>query len=226
MRLNQFIARATGMSRRQADSVISEGRVWLNGVPASLGQPFDETDTVTLDGKPLSKQAELITIMLHKPVSYVCSRNGQGSKTVYDLLPPELHNLKPVGRLDKDSSGLLLMTNDGTLANELTHPRYAKTKGYEIKINMPLRGNHLHQITKQGVQLNDGMSKFELQSIDKDQKYWQVTMQEGRNRQIRRTFATLGYNVIRLHRTSFGSYTLSTLPVGQYQSVQNALGKA
>lgn len=219
MRLNQFIARATGMSRRQADSAIAEGRVWINGIPAALGQPFSDTDTVTLDGEPLSKQTDTVTIMLHKPVGYVCSRNGQGSKTVYDLLPPELHALKPVGRLDKDSSGLLLMTNDGALANELTHPRYAKTKVYEAKISEPLSKDHIYQITQQGVLLHDGPSKLGLLSLDKDKQHWRITMQEGRNRQIRRTFATLHLNVIRLHRTSFGSYQLGNLPVGQYQNV-------
>ncbi len=219
MRLNQFIARATGMSRRQADSAISEGRIWINGIPATLGQPFAESDKITLDGRPLSKQAELTTIMLHKPVGYVCSRNGQGSKTVYDLLPPELHTLKPVGRLDKDSSGLLLMTNDGTLANELTHPRYAKTKVYEVRLNKPLDKEDVDQISQQGVLLDDGVSKLGLLPTTKDKDQWRITMQEGRNRQIRRTFAALGYTVTHLQRSSFGQYKLDNLPLGHYQEV-------
>lgn len=219
MRLNQFIARTTGMSRRQADSAISEGRVWINGVPAQLGQPFTDSDSITLDGQPLSRQTDITTILLHKPVGYVCSRNGQGSKTVYDLLPAELHGLKPVGRLDKDSSGLLLMTNDGTLANELTHPRYAKIKVYEIGIDKPLNHEHRKQISQDGILLDDGVSKLGLKSLGKDQQHWQVTMQEGRNRQIRRTFGALGYTVTALHRVSFGSYKLGSLQSGHYQSL-------
>src|SRR5436190_1625361 len=134
MRINQFIARATGMSRRAADKVIQQGRVTVNNTPVSSGQNVAETDQVHLDGKPLKIKATT-TIVLNKPVGYVCSRDGQGSPTVYDLLPQTLHHLKPVGRLDKDSSGLLLMTNDGNLANELTHPRNQKQKVYQITIN-------------------------------------------------------------------------------------------
>lgn len=217
MRLNQFIAQATGMSRRQADAVISEGRILVNNQVPSAGYQVQPLDIVLLDGTPVQKPLQTTTIILNKPVGYVCSRNGQGSKTIYELLPAELHHLKSVGRLDKDSSGLLLLTDDGQLANELTHPRYAKTKVYEIALNKPLDSLHRQMITDRGVDLADGPSKLGLERLlDGNDKMWRITMQEGRNRQIRRTFEALGYKVVRLHRISFGNYTLGDLPSGQF----------
>jgi 16S rRNA U516 pseudouridylate synthase RsuA-like enzyme len=134
-RINKFVAAATGMSRRAADTIIAENRVHINGAPATSGYDVQTTDTVTLDGTPLAAATTMQTIMLNKPVSYVVSRDGQGSRTVYDLLPPELHNLKPIGRLDKESSGLLLLTTDGNLAQTLTHPSHQKVKQYEITVS-------------------------------------------------------------------------------------------
>lgn len=217
MRINKFVAQASGLSRRGADAAIAEGRVKVNGQTASLGQDIAETDAVLLDGQPLVPPAiPSTTIVLNKPVGYVVSRNGQGSRTIYDLLPAEYHSLKPIGRLDKDSSGLLLLTNDGQLAHELTHPSKQKMKCYEIKLDKPLTPQHWTEITTTGVQLEDGLSKFELNWLDKnDGLKWLVTMYEGRNRQIRRTFAALGYKVMRLHRTQFGPYQLGSVKSGQ-----------
>lgn len=223
MRINKYVAQATGLSRRNADDAISQGRVHVNGKPPQAGYDVTDADIVTFDGNAViaatdSQQFE--TIMLNKPAGYVVSRNGQGSETIYDLLPKELHKLKPIGRLDKDSSGLLLLTNDGTLANQLTHPRYEKAKQYEVTLNKKLEPLHRQMISDFGIALDDGTSKFHLERItDGDEKGWQVTMSEGRNRQIRRTFAALGYTVIRLHRTNFGIYRLSDLKPGAYKPV-------
>lgn len=219
MRINKYIASSTGLSRRAADMAIAEGRVLVNGQAPTSGQQITEQDTLTLDGRAITPVVNTVTIMLHKPAGYVVSRDGQGSKTVYDLLPPELHHLKPVGRLDKDSSGLLLMTNDGELANQLTHPRYAKTKVYEVALDNPLQPLHHQMINDYGVQLDDGPSKLLLEKLDEQGKQWRVTMQEGRNRQIRRTFAALGYTVTKLHRTHFGTYQLDDLPSGSLVTV-------
>lgn len=220
MRINKYTALATGMSRRAADIVISEQRVQINGITATNGDDVQATDAVLLDGKPISAAVDLITIRLHKPVGYVCSRNGQGSETIYDLLPTEYHQLKPVGRLDKDSSGLLLLTNDGQLAQQLTHPSHHKTKVYEVTLDQPLQPLHRQMISDHGVLLDDGASKLALaRQHDNDEASWIVTMHEGRNRQIRRTFASLGYTVTRLHRTNFGSYSLGDLAAGDYQLV-------
>ena len=215
MRLNKFVAQASGLSRRAADAAIHEGRVAVNGETATLGLTVTEHGTVTLDSKPLTAVPEPITIMLHKPVGYVCSRNGQGSKTVYDLLPAEYQQLKPVGRLDKDSSGLLLLTNDGDLAYELTHPSKQKTKVYEVELDKPLAPLHRQMISDFGIQLDDGPSKLQLERLEEgNDTKWQVTMSEGRNRQIRRTFAALGYTVTKLHRTHLGVYRLVSLAPG------------
>lgn len=220
MRINKYIAASTGLSRRAADELIQQNRVLIQGSPAQPGQEVDEHTVITVDGKLLQSKSVTQSILLHKPVGYVVSRNGQGNKTIYELLPPELHHLKPVGRLDKDSSGALLLTNDGVLANELTHPRYQKTKIYEITLGTPLQPLHQQMITDMGVQLEDGPSKLQLARIKEgDDKAWRVTMHEGRNRQIRRTFAVLGYTITRLHRTQFGRFQLdASMRAGSYRA--------
>lgn len=208
MRINQFLAKNTSLSRRSADDAIKNGRVKIDDQPAQLSDQITD-QKVYLDGQLVQPNAQTTTIILNKPVGYVCSRNGQGSKTVYDLLPKELHNLNPVGRLDKDSSGLLLMTNDGVLANELTHPRYSKQKIYEINLDKPLQPLHQQMINDHGIMLEDGNSKLILEKLNDQATKYRVTMNEGRNRQIRRTFSALGYKVTHLHRTHFGQYVLS-----------------
>lgn len=213
MRLNVYIAKASGLSRRGADDAVATGRVVVNGSRPSLGQQVSETDSVALDGRVISLPSAHTTIMLNKPTGYVCSRNGQGSLTIYELLPEKLHTLKPVGRLDKDSSGLLLLTNDGVLANQLTHPSQQKTKIYVIRLDKPLTPLHQQMICDYGVRLEDGNSKFMIQ---KEENKLIVTMREGRNRQIRRTFGSLGYSVTSLRRTQFGDYHLGDLAIGQH----------
>ncbi len=216
MRLNKFIAQATGLSRRGADRAIQEGRVAIDQRPAVLGDNVTAASSVTLDDQPITAAAVSLTIMLNKPPGYVCSRAGQGSRTIYGLMPSEYQNLKPVGRLDKDSSGLLLMTNDGDLANQLTHPRYGKTKIYQVSLDKPLVPEDKAKI-EQGIQVGGYVSRLQISTTDGNT--WQITMSEGRNRQIRRTFAALGYTVTSLHRSHFGNYRLGGLEPGQYQPV-------
>jgi 23S rRNA pseudouridine2605 synthase len=203
MRINKFVAQATGLSRRAADQAIQEGRVRINEAPASLGNAATDQDLVTLDDRRLEPTSRHLTIQLHKPAGYVSSRQGQGSRTIYDLLPAEYHRLKPVGRLDKDSSGLLLLTDDGELANQLTHPSHAKVKIYEVGLDKPLLPLHHQLINDRGIQLDDGLSQLSLSKLDDSGRAWQVAMREGRNRQIRRTFNALGYRIGRLHRTGY-----------------------
>lgn len=219
-RLNKFLAARTELSRRAADTAIAEKRVRVNGKHATTGMTVDGTETITLDGKPLALDVEHATIMVHKPRGYVVSRDGQGSRTIYDLLPTQFSHLNPVGRLDKDSSGLLLMTNDGQLANSLSHPSYQKVKIYEVTLDCPLAPLHRQMISDIGIQLEDGPSKLVLDRLrEGDDTAWVVTMHEGRNRQIRRTFKGLGYNVKTLHRTHFGPYSLDDLSVGKYRTL-------
>lgn len=205
MRINKFLALHTSLSRRAADKAISEGRVLVDDKNPVEGQQISDDNIVQLDGREIKTNTKLQTIILNKPTGYVCSRDGQGSKTIYDLLPPSLRHLNTVGRLDKDSSGLILLTNDGELAQQLTHPKYQKTKVYEVTLNKPLEPLHQQMISDIGVNLEDGLSKF---SVEKSGGALKVTLREGRNRQIRRTFEALGYEVIKLHRTQFGSYNL------------------
>lgn len=226
MHINKFLARAADISRRAADTAVAEGRVLVNGQPASTGQTIKAGDTVTYNDSDYRATdfdaTSTVTIMLHKPVGYVVSRNGQGSRTVYDLLPAQYQSLQPVGRLDKDSSGLLLLTNDGELANQLTHPRYRKTKIYEVTLDAALAPLHRQMISEHGLQLEDGLSRLQLDRLaEGDDRRWMITMHEGRNRQIRRTFAALGYDVIRLHRIQFGNYLLGELAAGSIQAVSS-----
>ncbi|MBI5357791.1 rRNA pseudouridine synthase [Candidatus Saccharibacteria bacterium] len=215
MRLNKFIALSTGISRRAADKAISDGRVTLNNKAASIGDIVEDLDEVKIDGQSISIKNKT-TIMLNKPVGYVCSRDGQGSKTVYDLLPANLYNLKPVGRLDKDSSGLLLLTNDGDLAQKLTHPSFQKQKIYEVTLDKELSDKNYSKVGA-GIRLEDGLSKLEISKIGPSK--YEVKMYEGRNRQIRRTFERLGHRVIKLHRKNFGAYELNNLKEGMFKNI-------
>lgn len=218
MRINKFVAASSGLSRRAADLAVQRGRVTVDGAVATATTPVETSSTVKLDGKELHMPAETQTILLNKPVGYVVSREGQGSKTIYDLLPVELHHLKPIGRLDKDSSGLLLLTSDGGLAHQLTHPSFQKKKLYEVTLDKALQPLHRQMISAMGLQLVDGPSQFGLERIDEgDDTKWRVTMREGRNRQIRRTFAALNYTVMALHRTHFGQFTLDRTPSGKWR---------
>lgn len=219
MRINKYIAQATRFSRRGADAAIEEGRVLVNGQPPKPGADITDSDKVTIDGHPVLSEVKTQTIMLNKPAGYVCSREGQGSLTVYDLLPSEYHNLNSVGRLDKDSSGLLILTNDGELAQELTHPSHQKAKTYEITLDHDLTDEALAKITQLGVQLRDGMSKFELKPRGDKKTRWTAILREGRNRQIRRTFMAVDYDVINLNRIGFGDYQLGDLSLGKHRPV-------
>lgn len=224
MRLNKYIAQSTGLSRRAADDAILRNRVLVNGKPPVIGQQITDTDTVTLDNRAITPPVNTMTIMLNKPVGYVCSRDGQGSQTIYELLPENLHILKPVGRLDKDSSGLILLTSDGALVQELTHPSYRKTKVYHVRLDKPLAPLHRQMISDHGISLEDGISKLELTRMrEGDDKSWEIRMHEGRNRQIRRTFESLGYSVMKLHRISLGEYHLSDVKPGDYREINQTL---
>jgi len=219
-RLNKYLALQLGVSRREADDMIARSSVYINDKPAILGARVEETDTVTVNGKALGERTPILTIALHKPIGYVSSRKQQGdTPTIYSLLPEKYHSLKSIGRLDKDSSGLLLLSNDGDLAFQMTHPQFYKVKKYNVSLDLPLEPLHQQMINDFGVQLEDGPSKLTLERVDDSRKNWIITMHEGRNRQIRRTFNSLGYGVTQLHRTDFGNYTIGDLKAGEIQVV-------
>lgn len=217
-RLNKFVALALGVSRRQADELIQQGKIQVNSAPAVLGQQVSRGDIVLYNERNLSARHYQL-VALHKPVGYLCSRASQGGvPTIYALLPPELVHLKPVGRLDKDSSGLILLTNNGDFAHQMTHPSFHKSKRYLVTLDHELQPLHQQMISDFGVDLPDGRSQLTLtRQYDGDATRWIVHMSEGRNRQIRRTFSALGYTVTKLHRTDFSDYSLGDIPRGKYK---------
>lgn len=218
VRINKFLAERLGLSRRESDQYITDGRVVIDGGVARLGQEVSSDSEISVDGQPVPHRVSYRYLALHKPAGYVCSRKDQGdSPTVYALLPDDLHHLKLVGRLDRDSSGLILLTNDGDFAHRMTHPRYHKIKRYRVSLDQPLQPLHRQMIADFGVMLEDGKSQLGLERINEgDDTAWHVVMSEGRNRQIRRTFSALGYTVTALHRTHFGDYALGDIAPGEY----------
>lgn len=245
-RLNKFLAERLGVSRREADNLIAAGKVFVNGEPAILGARVDKNDKVCYNKKIIPFETDYLYLAMNKPVGYVCSRKAQGeAPTLYELLPEDYKKLKTVGRLDKDSSGLILLTNDGDFAFKMTHPKFHKEKIYEVELDRPLKPLHQQMISDYGIMLDDGPSKFVVVTSTSDRpgggpprdrtplgtrpcgggeglagpverKYLTVKLSEGRNRQIRRTFAALGYIVTKLHRITFGKYELSGLEPGKY----------
>ena len=214
IRLNKFLAERLGVSRREADDLIASGKVLVNDKKAVLGARIDKNDKVCYNNKTVPFDTEFLYLAFNKPVGYVCSRRAQGdAPTIYELIPEEYQKLKTVGRLDKDSSGLILLTNDGDFAFQMTHPKFHKEKVYEVELDRPLEPLHQQMISDYGVMLDDGPSSF---TVIHDNNIYTVVLSEGRNRQIRRTFAALGYRVTKLHRTQFGKYQLSGLKPSEY----------
>ncbi len=219
IRLNKFLAQALGISRREADDIIASGKVLIDEKPAVLGQRIDKSNKVCYNDKiiPFEEAGKFLYVALNKPEGYVCSRKQQGdAPTIYDLLPEDLRALKTVGRLDKNSSGLILLTNDGDFAFKMTHPKFYKTKIYEVELDRALEPLHQQMIADFGIEIGDGVSKLGLTRLNDERTKFEVTMSEGRNRQIRRTFAAVGYDVVKLHRKQFGNYVLDDLKPGEY----------
>lgn len=227
MRLNKYLAHTSGLSRREADVMIGAGRVRVNGQVAQLGASVHPSqDRITINKDDVIQRHAYRYVLCNKPPGYVCSRRKQGaSPTIYELLPPDFKSLKVAGRLDKDSCGLIFLTDDGDMIFELTHPSFKKQKIYYVGLNKPLSPVDKDKI-QQGVELEDGISTLQIAKNDKQNDSFQipnsyrVTMHEGRNRQIRRTFKTLGYTVTHLERHSLGKYSLKNLGDKQYLEVQ------
>lgn len=217
MRLNKFLAHHSSYSRREADELIAKGVVTVNGTVASLGQRIESSDAIAINGHLLAA-ISYVYVLFNKPTGYVCSRRSQGAPTVYELLPRKYQHLNTVGRLDKDSSGVLLLTNDGQFAHEMTHPSFEKEKVYEVTLSTSLSDDQ-RQMVEAGVELEDGISQLKIEQLSPP-KRWRVVMGEGRNRQIRRTFAALGVEVTALHRVQFGPYSLEGLKSGKFKEVE------
>lgn len=223
-RLQKILSRYGISSRRAAESMILAGRVKVNGeVVRVLGTTADpDRDYIEIDGKPLLTAPQLSYVLLHKPVGVICTRQDpQGRRTIYDLLPPQFHHLFYVGRLDSDSSGALLLTNDGDLAYRLTHPLHQVAKHYRVWVRGKIQLPALER-WRSGVELADGMTlpaQVELVEYDHDRSLLEVILREGRNRQIRRVGEVLGHPVLRLHRTQIGNLSIAGLPRGRFRVI-------
>lgn len=223
LRLQVYLARAGIASRRASEELIRAGRVRVNGQVAELGSKVNpRRQAVEVDGRPVFLQPRE-WIVLHKPKGYVSTREDPGGrKTVYDLLPPELHHLFHVGRLDRDSSGLLLFTNDGDAANRLLHPSFGTTKEYLADVEEPLDNRALRQLVR-GVELEDGVAhavSAEMAGTSESGLYRvRLVMREGRRREVRRMLEALGHPVRRLFRRSFGPIQLGRLGPGKWREL-------
>lgn len=221
MRLNQAIAQTGLCSRRKADELIAAGKVKVNGETCTeFGRSIDVAeDSLEIDGKRLPFKKH-IYIAMNKPVGVITTMSDeQGRETVLDLLPENLRHLRPVGRLDMYSEGLLLLTNDGDLALKLTHPRHHWPKLYQVKVRGAFTPKDVSMLTK-GVMLEDGRTlpaKVEIVERNKTYTEVQITLVEGRNRQIRRMFAYLGYPVVRLVRLAIGGLQLGHISPGSWR---------
>lgn len=216
MRLNRFLAAAGFGSRRSCEQLISGGHVVINGHKTkSLATQVDPNDDVRVDGRP-ARVAAPLTILLNKPRGYVVTRSDErGRRTVYDLLPPAHASLFHVGRLDKESEGLLLMTNDGLLAQELTHPGHGIEKEYEVELDKVFDATHSGKLLK-GIHIEGGRGRFErIRSISPTKL--SVVLRQGIKRQIRLMFYDLGYEVERLRRVRIGKLLDHRLPPGAWR---------
>lgn len=236
-RLQKFMAEAGVASRRACEELIRQGRVTVNGETASLGRSVEpEQDRVELDGKPVQKEQRRTVILLYKPRGVVStSSDPEGRRTVQDYfreIPERLYN---VGRLDLNSEGLLLMTNDGALANRLTHPRYGVEKTYYAVCDGRLTASEAARLTN-GIELEDGMTAparvDAVRTTQCGDTSFLITIHEGRNRQIRRMLEAVGHRTLRLKRERFGPLSLGTLAPGEWRKLsdeeikklENALG--
>jgi pseudouridine synthase len=221
-RLQKFLARAGVASRRKAEQLITSGVVRVNGMPVTkLGSTVDpDHEAVTVQGDLIQHATQHWYIALNKPVGVVCSKISQrGEKTVYDLVP-ESNGFAVAGRLDKDSEGLVLLTNDGELVNRLTHPRYQHEKEYIVETAKPLDAATLNKLHR-GIRLQEG--KATMDRIEPlGPTVYRVVLHQGWKRQIRRMIAAVKNDVLRLKRIRIGKLTLSNMPKSQFRQVHRS----
>jgi 23S rRNA pseudouridine2605 synthase len=219
VRLNRYLASTGVGSRRAADEVIRAGRVTVNGAVAELGTLVSETDDVRVDGRPVRVQASMV-VLLHKPAGVVTTaRDPQGRPTVVDFVPAPVR-LFPVGRLDRDTTGLLLLTNDGALADRLMHPRHGVRKTYVARVAADPGAPVLARL-RRGVELDDGpTAPADVRIVGPGRV--EITIHEGRNRQVRRMLAAVGHPVRALHRSAYAGLELGDLGPGEWRELTDA----
>ena len=218
MRLAKYLAHAGVASRRAAEGIIAAGRVTVAGsVVTDPAQDVDEASVVCVDGRPLAGPEPRVAYLLHKPAGMLSTaRDPQGRPTVVGLVGREELRLYPVGRLDAQTTGVILLTNDGELANRLTHPRFEVPKTYRAKLaGGPIEATALRAL-RDGVELDDGLTApARVRRLGADEI--ELTIHEGRNRQVRRMCQAVGHPVRELVRTRFGPLTLAGLAPGEYR---------
>lgn len=226
IRIQKYIADCGVCSRRAAEAMIEAGRVTLNGRPVQLGDKTDGAkDLVRIDGKVIKPVTrDKVTLMLYKPRGYVTTMNDeQGRKCVADIIAKERVRLYPVGRLDKDSEGLLLLTNDGDLAHKLTHPRNNIPKTYRVIVKGAVNREHIKSF-ENGIYIAEDdyttrSAEIEILESKPDRTVFYLTLYEGKNREIRKMCETLGLEVLRLKRDKLAGLSIGTLRAGQYRAL-------
>lgn len=222
MRINKYLAECGVASRRGCDKLIEEGRVTVNGKTAALGDDIAGGEEICVDGVPVSHGEKHSYYLLNKPKGYVCTvRDDKGRKTVMELLPPDAGRVFPVGRLDYDTEGMLLLTDDGDLTFRLTHPKNEVPKTYLVKIEKGITDVELNRL-RAGVEIDGvltGKSKVKVIETDKAFTKLQVTITEGRNRQVRKMFEAVGKQVVFLKRIKIGEMRLGSLPRGKVRKL-------
>jgi 23S rRNA pseudouridine2605 synthase len=217
MRLNAFLARAGVASRRRADELIRAGRVTVNGDPGQLNTVVGAHDRVEVDGREVARQ-RLAYVLLHKPSGVVTTaRDPQGRPTVVELVPPE-PRVVPVGRLDADTTGALLLTNDGKLAHRLAHPRYGVEKTYEAEVEGDPDEDALRRL-REGLDLDDGRTA-PARARRLGPGRVELVLHEGRKHQVKRMLAAVGHPVTRLHRVAYAGLTLEGLEPGECRELE------
>jgi len=221
MRLNKYIARSGVTSRRKADYLIETGQVSVNGVVVTDFMDVTDKDEVVVGGKKISLPDESIIIAVYKPSGVMSTLSDRfAKKTIDELLPADLPRLNPVGRLDMESEGLLLMTNDGELHHELTHPSFEHEKEYEVHLERDILNAELEQL-RSGVELEEGMTPLvEVQRLAADA--FSIVLKQGWNRQIRRMVGAVNNRVTLLKRVRIGKLQLDTMQPGETRVVTRA----
>ncbi len=220
IRLQKFISDSGLTSRRKAEELILSGRVKVNGVIAALGCKVDELkDTVEVDGKKIALSERAVYILLNKPVGYLSSvTDDRGRKTVVELVGIK-ERIFPVGRLDYDTEGLLLLTNDGDFTYKVTHPKFEINKTYIATVDKKVEWDKI-KILKDGVKIEDYIGKAkELSVVDEAENKVLITISQGKNRQVRKMFEKTGYTVKKLRRISIGGLKLEGLKKGQWREL-------
>jgi 23S rRNA pseudouridine2605 synthase len=227
-RLNRYLARHGIASRRAADRLVEEGRVTVNGARAALGSQVSDADVVTVDGRPVTAPPPRRTLMLNKPPGMVSTRVDPHRRPIVLDLVDDPTGLYPVGRLDADSRGLLLLTSDGDLAFRITHPRYGITKLYRATVEGHAPARALRRITE-GIDLEDGPARAlsaRVVGTAREGDVVEVAMAEGRKREVRRLFAAAGLRVLDLCRTGVGPLSLGHLREGDARPLTAAEQRA